>query len=79
MVARNLEAFLSTSRAAVFRLRGILPSLESLWAVWSQKRRALFAFISRWLVGCFFKTTRACFTGQRKAVVHKTMIANEAC
>jgi len=27
----------------------------------------------------FFKTTRARFTGQRKAVVHKTMIANEAC
>lgn len=73
------EVFLSTSRAAVFRLRGILPSLESLGAVWSQKRRALFALISRWLVGCFFETTRARFTGQRKAVVHKTMIANEAC
>lgn len=29
--------------------------------------------------GLFFKTTRARFTGQRTAVIHKTMIANEPC
>lgn len=71
MVARNLEVFLSTSRAAVFRLRGILPSLESLWAVWSQKRRALFALISRWLVVVFLKQHARVSRGKEKLLYIK--------